>query len=161
MRKFAIVVPCVLGLVLCACATGYQPSSFTGGYTDTKTSQEVWTIRYGGNGFTTAETVQTFWLFHTAELTLAQGYNGFRILSPLDMASGRSTTELPVDLGLVGKPSLTLSIMLLKNPFVPKPPVVFDAAALKARLEPLVKGGLCEGNVCPHVHTYLMPDVSR
>ena len=36
---------------------------------------------------------------------------------------------------------------------------VFDAAVLKARLAPIVKLGLCEGNVCPHVHSYLMPDV--
>jgi hypothetical protein len=48
--------------------------------------------------------------------------------------------------------------MLIKKPFMSKPPTVFDAVALKAKLEPLVKGGLCEGNVCPHVHTYLMPD---
>ena len=158
MKRFAIVVPCVLGLVLCACATGYQPSNFTGGYTDIKTSGQVWNIRYGGNGYTTAETVQTFWLYHAAELTLAQGYDGFRILGSPGVAPGHGATELPVDVGLVGKPSLTLNIMLFKKPFISKPPVVFDAGALKARLEPLVKGGLCEGNVCPHVHSYLMPD---
>jgi hypothetical protein len=161
MRKSNFVVPCVLGLLLCACVTAYQPQGFTGGYTDRKINDIVWSIRYAGNGFTTAETVQTFWLYHAAELTLAQGYDGFQIYSEPSLAPGRSATELPVDLGVVGKPQITMSIALLKKPIHPKPPYVFDAAALKAQLDPLVKGGLCDGNVCPHVHTYLMPDMGR
>jgi len=160
MKKLRVVVPCVLGLVLCACVTAYQPSGFTGGYSDRKASEDVWTIHYGGNGYTTAETVQTFWLYHAAELTLSNGYDGFEILGPMGMAPGRATTELPVDIGLVGKPQITLNIKLLKKPFVARPPRIFDAAVLKAKLEPLVKGELCEGNVCPHVHTYLMPDLA-
>jgi hypothetical protein len=159
MGKFASVVALALGLS--ACATAYQSEGLTGGYSDSQTAPGTWRIMYAGNGFTTAETVQTFWLYHVAELTLAQGYDGFRILSAPGLRPGAGTTELPVDVGLVGKPVLVMTIALLRKPITPRPPAVFDAAVLKARLEPLVKGAHCQGNVCPHVHSYLMPDVGQ
>ncbi|WP_156163411.1 MULTISPECIES: hypothetical protein [unclassified Bradyrhizobium] len=38
------------------------------------------------------------------------------------------------------------------------PPKVFNAKALIAQLEPLIKAERCNlGNVCPHVHEYLLP----
>jgi hypothetical protein len=158
MKKFAFAA--ALALVLSACATAYQSEGITGGYSDSQVAPDTWRVMYAGNGYTTAETVQTFWLYHAAELTLAKGYDGFRILSAPGLRPGAGTTELPVDVGLVGKPVLVMNIALLRKPITPRPPVVFDAAALEARLAPIVKLGLCEGNVCPHVHSYLMPELS-
>jgi len=160
MGKLKIVVPLVVGLALAGCTTGYQPQGFTGGYSDQSISPNIWQIRYAGNGYTTAETVQTFWLYHAAEFTLAHGFDGFRILAPSTRPAMGSTTELPVDLGLTGKPVLSLTIVLLKKPLTARPPTVFDAAALLTALQRL-RFELCDGNVCPHIHSYLMPDMSR
>ena len=158
--KFAkLSLALICGLWLSACATTYQSHGWTGGYSDHQISPVVWNVVYSGNGYTTAETVQTFWLFHASEFTLAHGFAGFRILTPPGRPYSGSTTELPVDLGLVGKPYLSLTIELLPAPVTPRPPAVFDASALKAVLAPLVKGRLCDGNVCPHVHSYLVPAV--
>jgi hypothetical protein len=88
---------------------------------------------------------------------LSHGYDGFRIVSAVTPPASERATELPINYGLSGKPELTATIQLLKNPIEPAPPYVFDAATLKATLEPLVKGPLCDGNVCPHVHRYLTP----
>jgi hypothetical protein len=38
------------------------------------------------------------------------------------------------------------------------PPKVFNAKVLKAALEPIIMGEKCGiGDVCPHVHEYLLP----
>jgi hypothetical protein len=48
-------------------------------------------------------------------------------------------------------------IRLLKRPFTPVPGRVFDAAELAARLDPIVHGGKCDGNVCPSALDGLWP----
>jgi hypothetical protein len=53
-------------------------------------------------------------------------------------------------------PALEGDVRLLKRPFEPVAGRIFDAAKLKAALEPYVNGEKCsDGNVCPHVHRYL------
>jgi hypothetical protein len=149
----------ILAFAMVGCATTYQPSSLTGGYSEEQISPGVWHLYYGGNGYTTSETVQTFWLYRAAELTLAQGYDGFEILVPANVDAYGPRSDLPIPMHLDGtqKPSLSGNIRMVRKPFTARPPVLFDAAALKAALEPRAKGALCQGNVCPHVHAYLMP----
>jgi hypothetical protein len=156
MRRIGLAL--LLALSATGCATGYQPQGLTGGYTDREVAPNIWWVRYAGNAYTTAETVQTFWLYHAAELTIAKGFDGFQILPGARPPAAGTATELPVDLGVVGKPVLTEKVLLLKNPVVPRPPIVFDAHALRDTLAPHVKEPLCGGNVCPHVHTYLTPN---
>ena len=145
-------------LALAGCATGYGADDITGGYSEAQISPGVWTLRYAGNGYTTRETVQTFWLYRAAELTLEQGYDGFEIVSNMRLSALGGGLS---DVQYVEKPYLVGEIRMLKKPFTPRPPTILDAHALKARLEPLVKGKLCDDhNVCPHVHDYLMPPLS-
>jgi hypothetical protein len=55
-------------------------------------------------------------------------------------------------------PVFSSEIKLVKKPFSGQPPKVFDAATLKAALEPYVMGKRCEkGNVCAHERSYLRP----
>jgi hypothetical protein len=55
-------------------------------------------------------------------------------------------------------PGLQADIHMRKAPFEPAPPKLFAAASLKAALEDYVKSEKCGmGNVCPHVHEYLLP----
>lgn len=161
-------------IVLCACATPYAHEGLTGGYSEDELEPGIWRVQFFGNGYTNRETVQTFWLYRAAELTLQKGFDGFEIISPIQMisaptVSGGQTVRLipaaavfvPLYSPGIAKPDMIADIRVLKKPFDVAPPKTFDAAALKAQLEPHVKGKLCGlGNVCPHVHHYLMPESS-
>jgi hypothetical protein len=158
MKRFALLL--ALAATLAACATAYQSDGITGGYSERERSPGVWRLVYAGNGYTTRETVQTFWLYRAAEFTLQKGYDGFEVVSANRLVSA-GAGMIPVQaLPDFGKPVFAADIRLLRKPIAKQPPRVFDAAELKAALEPYVKGPLCGGNVCPHVHLYLMPDLS-
>jgi hypothetical protein len=178
MRKAAILAFGAAFLLLVGCATSYAPESLTGGYSEARVSSNVWRITFDSNGYTSQETAQTYWLYHCAELTLREGYDGFRILTPMKLtevekwlgngqarlirahSSGGHYVYVPIytpSAGSVDKPSLAGEIMLLKAPIMADPGHAFDAHALQGLLEPHVLGAKCGGNVCPHVHTYLYP----
>lgn len=149
--------------VLAGCATGYQERSITGGYEESEISPGVWRVLFSGNGYITFETVQTYWLYRASEITLQKGYDGFEVLRSSGFARADSAF-VPVlqrdDPQMAHKPWFVGEIRLLHKPFKANPPRVFDAAQLKAKLAPIVnEKALCGGNVCPHLHSYLMPDI--
>jgi hypothetical protein len=177
--KLAVLV-LALGLSGCA-ATQYSPEGFTGGFTEKPLEPGIWRIGFFGNGYTSAETVQTFWLYHCAEFSKQQGYDGFEIISDVHLVSregwdhagsprvlvhgggggGSHVIIIPGAVIAVPKPSLEADIRLLRAPVTAHPPKVFDAAALMQVLEPVVHGQLCaQGNVCSHPHSYLHDKVS-
>ncbi|WGM37307.1 hypothetical protein [Caulobacter sp. NIBR1757] len=69
------------GLAACATATPYQPNvrgnSVSGGFTDQRITQDRFRVTFSGNSLTNRDTVERYLLFRAAELTLAQGYDGF------------------------------------------------------------------------------------
>lgn len=166
-----LILICSVAL-LSGCATSYQKSGLSGGFSQDQLKDDIWRVRYGGNGFTSYETVQTYWLYNCAELALEKGYKGFEILSDL-----RLTMEIPVEAietqspwekvhtvytpiyvpgGGSAHPEITADIRLLRGEVQDSPPKRYNAGALKKRLEPLVNGKKCDnGNVCPHVHDYV------
>ncbi|MFI4935267.1 MAG: CC0125/CC1285 family lipoprotein [Caulobacterales bacterium] len=163
-------------LLLLGCATSYAPESLIGGYSESRVSSNVWRITFSGNGYTSQETVQTYWLYHCAAVALREGFDGFRILTPVKLteleerlgegqprvirarASGGGFVYIPIYIpSAVDKPSLSGEIVLLKAPITADPGHTFDANALQAHLGPYVLGAKCGGNVCPHVHSYLYP----
>jgi hypothetical protein len=166
-----------LALLLAGCATQYQPaSSLTGGYSDHQISPGVWQVSYVGGPSTNHESAQTYWLYRSASLALEQGYDGFEVLTPTTLSRhAGGAIRLALEGVIVGPtviapmsdvelPSGTAAgqlqgdIRLVKRPLAGEPPRVFDAAALKASLDPLVKGPKCDGgNVCPNAHDYLRP----
>ena len=49
-------------------------------------------------------------------------------------------------------------VHFIAGPVESAPPKIFNAKALRAQLEPLLKADKCgTGNLCPHVHEYLLP----
>lgn len=147
---------CVSLAALVGCASTYQADSWTGGFSSQEVRPEVHVVSYYGNGYTTNETVQTYWLYRSAEIARQKGYDGFGIVLA---GSGErrfvnSIDEL-IDGGGIGKPGLTATILLLNRPLPDRPGSVFDAQALTAFLRPYVEGEKCGGNVCPHVPDYL------
>ncbi|MGA7711011.1 MAG: hypothetical protein WCA81_03855 [Rhizomicrobium sp.] len=185
MRGFHALCCAIIALCVSGCATSYQSQGITGGYSEKQLEPGVWRVAFGGNGYTTREAVQTYWLYRCTEITLQNGYSGFQILSGVTLISNDrdefdSANLIPIHGGgggggggghgsrggayvyipggtMMEKPYIVADIRLLKGPITEDPPKVFDAAALKQTLEPLVKGKLCDGNVCPHVHRYVLP----
>jgi hypothetical protein len=76
-------------LLLAACATPYTESSIIGGFDAKELREDVYRVAFGGNGYTSNETVQTYWLYKCAELTLEKGYYGFEILSDMRFVMDR------------------------------------------------------------------------
>ncbi|MBN8727606.1 MAG: hypothetical protein J0H15_07865 [Xanthomonadales bacterium] len=166
----------VLGAILLlsflsGCATTYQKSGFSGGFSELQLKGDIWRIRFAGNGYASYETVQTYWLNRCAELALQQGYDGFEILSdlrltmhvsPEHMAAGADGARaeqaqmifIPMDTG--PKPAIEADIKLLHGEITSMPPRLFNARKLKEALAPHVSDKKCAmGNVCPHPHDYI------
>jgi hypothetical protein len=196
-------------VTLVSCATPYQEYGLTGGADVKELRPDVFRVSFGGNGFTTRESVQVYWLKRCADLAIERGFTGFEILSdmqfvmrhpstndpltpPLKSSLASLNTEIPVSRdeaadfsvwrqyehpasrsdeptrmaaavfiysggGSVAKPRLEGDVHLLNGPIEAAPPKVFNAKALLAQLDPLIKGEKCGGNICPHVHEYLLP----
>jgi len=66
-------------LALGACATSYQAKSFTGGFSETQLDQNVWTVTFKGNGYTSMERATDFTLLRSADLALQNGFGYFVI----------------------------------------------------------------------------------
>ncbi|MFN3858733.1 MAG: CC0125/CC1285 family lipoprotein [Caulobacter sp.] len=68
-------------MAACATATPYQPNvrgqAVSGGYSDERITSDRFRVSFSGNSLTSRETVERYLLFRAAELTLAEGYDGF------------------------------------------------------------------------------------
>jgi hypothetical protein len=118
MNKHIICASLTLCSILTACATGYQPKSFTGGYIDTKLSGGSYRVRYEGNFWTLTKKNHRHLLLRCAEITLKNGYDYFM-------------TDGPVKGGAIciwwGGPTHETTIQLKKGKFNKKNPNVYDA----------------------------------
>jgi hypothetical protein len=69
---YLAVAVCV---ALCGCATAYQKSGLTGGYTDRRLTDSTYYVDFAGNGYASGERVHMFFLYRCAELTLEKGFD--------------------------------------------------------------------------------------
>jgi hypothetical protein len=79
-------------LALAGCATGYQPQSLTGGFSDYLTAPDEAVITFHGNGYTSAERVLQMAALRCADVTLQHGYRYFVGVSVADLSSNSSFT---------------------------------------------------------------------
>ena len=82
-------------VTLVSCATPYQESGFTGGAYVKELRPDVFRVSFGGNGFTTKESVQVYWLKRCADLAVEKGFTGFEILSDMQFSMRRPSTNDP------------------------------------------------------------------
>ncbi|WP_447952817.1 CC0125/CC1285 family lipoprotein [Sphingopyxis chilensis] len=84
-----LLLPALAGvaLALSGCATTstpYQPASASnkirGGYSDVQLASDRYRVTFEGNSLTSRDQVEGYLLYRSAELTLAQGYDGFSIV---------------------------------------------------------------------------------
>jgi hypothetical protein len=79
-------------LILQGCATSYQKTGFSGGYSETQLDENVFTVSFRGNGYTGRERVADFTLLRSAELTLEKGYQYFAIIDENSYTSNSTYT---------------------------------------------------------------------
>jgi hypothetical protein len=176
MLRTAVMV--LSALCVSGCATSYQrltAFTYTGGYSDSDLGKNVYRVEFSANGATTRETAQTFWLWRCAELTLEKGFDGFEILSNINLVRAESDTgdedsavsfrhaayvPIYVPSNESNKPYLLGDIHMILGPVVGTPPKIFDARKLKQALEPFVAPAIKSTgqNVKPHIHEYLLPE---
>ena len=70
----------LLSTLCSGCATPYQPTGFTGGYSETQLAPDVFRVFFRGNGYTSGERAQDFALLRAAELTLEGDFKHFAII---------------------------------------------------------------------------------
>jgi hypothetical protein len=74
------LIALLLAILVFSCATPYQNLSFNGGYSDTKLSKNIFSVRFNGNGFTDLNHAIDFALLRSAEIAIENGYNFFSII---------------------------------------------------------------------------------
>lgn len=75
-----LLIACITSLMLTNCATGYQPQSYSGGYSDTQYTENTFKVSFNGNGYTSKEKADDYLLLRSSELALLNGYKFFSIL---------------------------------------------------------------------------------
>lgn len=76
--RFTIFI--ALALLVSACATAYQPQSFSGGFSETQLDRNVFRVSFKGNGYTSRERAEDLALLRSAELALKNGFSHFVIV---------------------------------------------------------------------------------
>lgn len=66
-------------LLLAGCATPYQRTGATGGFSETRLQENVFTVNFRGNGHCGRERAQDFAMLRCAEVTLDNGFLFFTI----------------------------------------------------------------------------------
>jgi hypothetical protein len=141
------LLPMLLVAVLAGCqATPYQPAAARDGFGEVEFEANIWRIRFMHNAFTTRETAQSYWLYRASELAISKGYDGFEVLA----LGGRARAAGD---GLSSSSSFVIEgdIRMLKQPFESIPPKTYNAAALKAVLDPYVAGAKREPTVAMRI----------
>jgi hypothetical protein len=78
--------------LLFGCATAYNNTGFSGGYSDTQLAPDVFRITFSGNGFTSSDRAQDFALLRAADLTLSHRFRFFAIITGRSGGSVSSVT---------------------------------------------------------------------
>lgn len=92
MKRLAAVAIAALTLTACATATPYEPASRDTagrGYSETRIEPDRWRVTFSGNSETPRQTVESYMLFRSAEITVQNGFDWFETA---DRNTERQTT---------------------------------------------------------------------
>ena len=84
-----------IGVFIGGCATDYQKDGFSGGFSETQMSENVWRVHFKANGFSSMERATDFCLLRSAELTLENGYKYFAIVDENSSTELKTFTSAP------------------------------------------------------------------
>lgn len=69
----------ILIFLIAACATPYQKSGLSGGFSETQLDENVFRVSFRGNAYSRGERAEDFALLRCAELALEHGYTHFAL----------------------------------------------------------------------------------
>ncbi|MBK8072879.1 MAG: hypothetical protein IPK34_13065 [Ramlibacter sp.] len=151
-------------LALCACVTPYQPSGMTGGYRDSIVAPDTLRVSFGGNGYTSRETVQKYFYYRCAELTHQAGHKYFA-LRPVSRGISQVEPLGPQPVGTASAPPEVEKVahwtwqayvrMFTRWDVLREPSIGFEASEVLRVLEPFVRS---EGKVAAELPTMLLFD---
>jgi hypothetical protein len=78
MKSFLLLLASTL--VLTSCATTYQANGLTGGFSETQLDEDLFTVRFAGNGYTSSERASDFALLRCADLAIQNNFPYFKII---------------------------------------------------------------------------------
>jgi uncharacterized protein YceK len=78
MKNIILIV--FVSIFIQGCATTYQKSGFSGGYSETQLDTNIFKVSFRRNSYTGGERVADFTLLRSAELALKNGYQYFAII---------------------------------------------------------------------------------
>jgi hypothetical protein len=96
MRVQAVVLSLTMFGLFGACAqpTPYQPEVDGYGYSEHQIEDNRYWVSFAGNSLTPARSVQDYWLYRIAELTLDHGYDYFIVVDrQLEQSTSHSESE--------------------------------------------------------------------
>lgn len=78
--------------LLSGCATAYQRTGFSGGFSETQLAPDVFRVSFSGNGFTPPDRVQDFAMLRAAELCSGAGLPYFAVVDSVDQSVTQNVT---------------------------------------------------------------------
>lgn len=130
---------CAATLAACiglgGCATPYSSSGLTGGFSQEPVNDRLVKVNFFGNGYITADRVQTFALYRCAEMAREARKPYFTLYDSLQTAARNLPSEKPRVGTLGGKPIAFAFIALQDAPSAG----AREASAVLAELGPLVQ----------------------
>ena len=110
-------------VALASCATPYADQGLLGGFDVKELRPDVFRVKFQGNGYTTRESIQVYWLYRCAELALEKGFAGFEILSDMHFVMQRPP------LNDAARSPLSSTVASLRTRIPVSPDEVAEAAA--------------------------------
>src|SRR5258708_3051522 len=124
---FRFLMLAAVAVSLASCATPYAQSGLTGGFDVPELRPDVFRVSFQGNGYTSRETVQVYWLYPFPPPPLEKGFTGFEILSDMEFVMrGPSMDDR-------GRPRLSSSVASLRTRIPVTPDEVADAATWRTQ----------------------------
>lgn len=68
-------------VIFAGCATSYQPSGFSGGFSEVQLDTNVFRVSFVGNGYTSTGKAEEFALLRSAEITIKNNFTHFVIIN--------------------------------------------------------------------------------
>lgn len=107
IKKTCFVLAAMSSLALTGCVTHptpYQPAGKEGGYSEMALNKDIYKVTFHGNEVTSSETVNTYLLRRSAEVTIAKGYKYFVKLDT-DTSKSTSVIQTPTTINTFGTDS--------------------------------------------------------
>lgn len=128
--KYLIVLTLV---IITACATPYQKSGFSGGFSETRLANDMYEVTFNGNGYTGSQTVKNYLLRRCAELTQINGYTHFLPISrdaseDTSYSTSYNSTTNQATTYTITKHENSMVIKMLNHPT--KNMIAYDAALI-------------------------------